>query len=424
MKIRFQTIINFLTGFLLLALGVVLGYRYANTGSLPLGIKLPFVHSESQNRTTSLSKLTGELSGQSVSKDIDFGIFWEVWNLLERDYLEQDKIVTEDMVDGAVFGLTQSLGDPYTIYLSPKANQRSAEDLSSSFYGIGIELGYIDNNLAVVAPIKGTPAAQVGIEAGDLILHVKDPSVGLDEDTNGWTLQEAVDHIRGKKGSEIILTLWRKDKGEPFEVRVTRGEIVVESVELEFPEVNGQKVAHLRVIRFGERTFDEWDKAVQEIIQNRSQIKGIVLDFRNNPGGYFDRSIEIASDFIKSGKVVTQQGRYTKQEYKSNGKARLTGMPLVILVNRGSASAAEIVAGALRDDVGAKLVGEKTFGKGTVQERRELSNGGGLHITIAKWMLPKGDWIHHEGIPVDVEVKDDPETDKDEVLERAVRELK
>ncbi len=357
-------------------------------------------------------------------EDVDFSQFWKVWQILERDYLDPEKIDEKDMVHGAIVGMTQALGDPYTIYLPPQDQQRSMEDLQGSFYGVGIQLGYIEDTLAVIAPLKGTPAEEAGIEAGDLILHVKDESKGLDEDTIGWSLTEAVEKIRGKKGTSITLTLFRRNNGaEPFEVSVQRGEILVPSIEMEFVEHNGKKVAHIQLSRFGDKTVSELEQIISDILIERPNLTGIVLDMRNNPGGYFDAAIEVASEFIQTGVVVTQKGKYTEQDFKTSGKARLADIPLVVVVNKGSASASEIVAGALRDQKEAKLVGERTFGKGTVQDARELDNGGGLHVTIARWLLPKGDWIHDEGIPVDVEIKNDRETEEDEVLLRAIEEL-
>jgi carboxyl-terminal processing protease len=355
----------------------------------------------------------------------DFDQFWEVWKLLERDYLDSKDMNPQDMVDGAISGMTSAVGDPYTMYLPPEDLKRSAEDLAGAFYGVGIELGYIEGTLAVVAPLKGTPAERAGLEAGDLILHVTDPAKELDEDTAGWSLNKAVENIRGPLGSEVILTLFRqKEEGsQPFDVTLTRGEIVVKSVELAFVEHAGKRVAHLQLSRFGERTDDEWNAAVADILAEGSKVQGVVLDMRNNPGGYFDGAITVASDFIARGVVVTQQGKFTKQDFPVTGTARLRNIPLIVLVNKGSASASEIVAGALRDDLGTQLVGEQTFGKGTVQDRRELSNGGGLHVTVARWMLPKGSWIHEEGIPVDVEVINDPETEQDEVLQRGIELL-
>ncbi|MBT6401189.1 PDZ domain-containing protein, partial [candidate division WWE3 bacterium] len=317
------------------------------------------------------------------------------------------------------------LGDPYTAYLPPEDNQRSGEDLAGSFYGVGIELGYIDGTLAVIAPINDSPAQKAGVEAGDLIVHVRDDKQDLDLDTTDWSLNKAVNHIRGGKGEPVFLTLFRpgdESKGT-FEVEIIRDEIIVKSVELEFIEHAGKRAAHIKLSRFGERTQSEWDDVVNQIVAEKGSISGIVLDMRNNPGGFFDTSITVASEFFKNGIVVSQKGKVQTRDFKAKGKARLVDIPVVVLVNKGSASASEIVAGALKDNVGAKLVGEKTFGKGTVQDRRELSNGGGVHITIGRWLMPEGEWIHEEGIPVDVEVELNRETEEDEVLLKGIEVL-
>ncbi|MBD3250279.1 MAG: PDZ domain-containing protein [Candidatus Pacebacteria bacterium] len=421
MKLKLSTLSNFIAAGLLVVLGAVLGYRYASTGTLPLGIKLPFVERQLASSST-LSKLVGQLEAPE-EKEVDFTVFWEVWSLLERDYLEPEEMSATEMVNGAISGMTSAIGDPYTIYLPPDDNKRSGENLSGSFYGIGIELGYIDDTLAVVSPLDGTPADKAGLQAGDLILHIKDKGKGLDEDTAGWSLTEAVDHIRGKRGTDITLTIYREGKEEPFQVTVTRDEIVVETVKLEFRQEGDKRIAYLRLNRFGGRTQQEWDMAVNSIVASRNSLDGLVLDLRNNPGGYFDTSIDIASDFIDKGVVVTQKGKYSEKDYTTTNSTRLTGIETVILVNKGSASAAEIVAGALRDQLGFKLVGTRTFGKGTVQDRRDISNGGGLHITVGRWLLPSGQWIHDEGIAVDIEVEQDLETQEDEVYLRAIQEF-
>lgn len=371
---------------------------------------------------TQLSRLVNAATPTN-REDVDFDVFWEVWTLLERDYVYQDKLDATKMVDGAVGGLAASLEDPYTMYLPKEANERSAQDLAGSFYGVGIELGYVDGILAAVSPLEGTPAFEAGVQPGDLIINVKDEAKGIDEDSTRWTLNKAVDVIRGPKGSPVTLTLAREGVDTPFDVTIQRGEIIVESVTVDFVEHAGKRVAHLKISRFGERTSAEWDSAVTQILEQKSAIDGIVLDMRNNPGGFFDGAIYIASEFIEDGVVVSQQDRLLKQDYDARGRARLAGIPLEVLVNKGSASASEIVAGALRDQLGAQLVGTQTFGKGTVQDRRELSNGAGIHITVARWMLPGGDWIHDEGIPVDVEVEFNPDTEADEQLQKAIEVL-
>jgi len=375
---------------------------------------------DSSNSTT-LSNLLSVPNGQDEKPDLTN--FWETWQYLEQDFLEPEKLDNATMVDGAISGLAASLGDPYTMYLPPKDNQRSGEDLAGSFYGVGIELGYIESTLAVVAPLKDSPAELAGVKSGDLILKVTDLERDFDEETTGWSLTRAVDEIRGPLGSTVTLTLFRPgESSEPFEASIIRGEIVVKSSELEFVELGGKSVAQIKLYRFGERTNGEWDKIVNQILVSED-LDGVVLDMRSNPGGFFDGAIDVASEFIKSGTVVSQKGKYTQQDFSARGGARLSHLPVVVLVNRGSASASEIVAGALRDQLGAKLVGERTFGKGTVQDRRKLSNGGGLHITIARWLLPGGSWIHKEGLEVDVEAKDNPDTKQDEVLLEAVRTL-
>ena len=216
----------------------------------------------------------------------------------------------------------------------------------------------------------------------------------------------------GKKGTPVTLTLFRESKGQ-WEVTIVRDTIVIPSVEIEVGNwgnegwVKDEKgtVAWIKVRRFGDNTQAQWDQAVNQITTMMGQLKGIVLDLRNNPGGYLEGAVSLASDFIGEGVVVNQQGRLETKTYQVDRRGRLLGMPVVVLINGGSASASEILAGALRDRVQAKLVGERSFGKGTVQEALDLSSKAGLHVTTAKWLLPNGDWIHEEGLKPDVEVK-------------------
>ena len=344
----------------------------------------------------------------------DFAKFWEVWRRLEKSYVDPTKLDYAQMTWGAMKGLAGSLGDPYTQYLPPKENKEANEDLNGSFYGVGIELGYKDETLAVVAPITNTPADKAGVKAGDLILHIKDEKKGLDVDTRGMSLPTAVANIRGDKGTDVILTLYRSGRASSFEVTIKRDEIVVPSVELSYVEHNGKTYAHLQLHRFGGRTDKEWDSKVAEIVAKRPA--GVVLDLRNNPGGYLDGAVYVASEFLSSGVVVRQEGRSDSQTYSVNRNGSLVSMPLVVVVNKGSASASEIVAGALQDNGRAKIVGEQSFGKGTVQEVQDLSDGSSLHVTIAKWKTPNGTWIHENGITPDIKIDDNP--DKPEIDEQ------
>ncbi|MBU1071584.1 S41 family peptidase [Patescibacteria group bacterium] len=353
-------------------------------------------------------------------RDIDLSLMWQVWDRLEDKFLSPDKLDAEKMMYGAVAGMTAALDDPYTSFLPPDENQRSKEDLSGEFGGVGISLGYIDKTLAVMAPLPNNPAIKVGIKAGDLILHIKDEKTGVDIDTVGIGLLEAVNSIRGERGTPVTLTILHEGANSTEEIEIVRDTVVVASVELEWVGSDG-KTALIRLMKFGERTLPEWKVAVDEILDQ--QATGVIVDFRNNPGGYLQRAIDLVSDFIPDGVVVQQRGKDRTETFTVNRKGRLIGMPVVALVNRGSASASEIMAGAMRDRLGVQLVGERTFGKGTVQEAQDLISGAGLHVTIAEWLLPSGDNIHGDGLEVDVEVKDDPATEEDEQVLRAIEVL-
>lgn len=367
---------------------------------------------------------------------LDFTQFWDVWDTLEKTYVDTNKIDSKKMIYGAIAGMTAALGDPYTIYLPPQENQTSKEDLNGEFEGVGIQLGYVKGTLAVQTPLENHPAIKVGVKAGDLILHIKDDVTKVDQDTTGLSLQEAVKLIRGKKGTAVTLKFYREDKGT-FEKTIVRDTITMPSAELIRGDwVNGKweksemgKIAWLRVYRFGDNTQQQWDEAVEKIVADRQNIAGVVLDLRNNPGGFLQTSISLASDFIPEGVIVKQQGKEITETYTVTRRGRLLGMPLVVLINEGSASASEILAGALRDRLGIQLVGEKSFGKGTVQEAMDLRGGAGLHVTVAKWLLPNGDWIHEKGLQPAVEVAlpetaTDSATTIDTQLEAAIKALK
>jgi carboxyl-terminal processing protease len=265
------------------------------------------------------------------------------------------------------------------------------------------------------------------LQAGDIITRVRDVNRDIDEDTFNWSLERAQSIIRGQeRHSPLTLTIFREDYNDniPFEVELRRDAIVVRSVTLNWETgADGRPVAHLRLSRFGENTRQEWVQAVDEILA-RPNLSGIVLDMRNNPGGYFEEALHIASEFIPSGVIVTQQGLHIRQEYTVTGRGRLIDVPMVVLVNGGSASASEIVAGALRDRLGVQLIGSSTFGKGMVQERIAVTGGGGLHVTIARWMLPGGSWIEEDGLYPDIEILNDRSTpDVDLQLQAAIAEL-
>lgn len=355
----------------------------------------------------------------SEKRNIDFSLFWDVWGRLESSYLNKESLDGQNMVWGAIKGMVASLGDPYTVFLAPEDNKQAKEDLNGEFEGVGIQLDYNnDKRLVVVAPLGGMPAEKAGVRAGDLILKIDD------KETDGMTLPEAVKLIRGPKDTKVKLTLLHKEEKDPYEVTITRETIIVPSVEVKL--INN--VTHLKLMRFGDKTNEEWKKAVEEIVERcrgaEVQRCRVILDLRNNPGGYLSGAVFIASEFLPSGVVVQQESaKGIKETFSVNRRGLLTSQPLVVLVNEGSASASEIVAGALQDYNRAKIVGLKTFGKGTIQEAQDLPNGSGLHVTTARWLLPKGRSIEKAGVVPDFEVKDDPKTEKDEQLEKAVEIL-
>ncbi len=401
-----------LTHVLVITLGVIIGIRLASglTFRQLIGLSTNISYSELARITN-----TGVPTDQT---DVDFSLFWEVWARLERDYLDPDKMDAQQMVYGAISGMTAAVGDPYTAFLPPATKQRLNEDLQGEFNGVGIQLGYIDSQLAVIAPLKGHPAEAAGVKAGDYILRIQDLAKEVDTDTINMTAEEAVSLIRGKKNTTVTLTLLTEGE-DPREVELVRDTIEIPSLETSLIERDGRTYAHVEVSRFGDKTLQEWEDAVETIQENN--VDGIVLDMRGNPGGYLQDAIEISSDFFNGGIVVSQQGRNSTQSYRTTRRARLADIPVEVLVNKGSASASEIVAGALRDRREAQLFGEQTFGKGTVQDAQQLPGGAGLNITIARWLLPSGNSIQDTGLPVDVEVTDDPNTETDEVLERALQ---
>ncbi len=347
---------------------------------------------------------------------VDFSLFWDVWSRIQRYYIDAAHIDTQKMLWGAISGAVNSLDDPYTVFLPPKENQEFKEDLGGSFEGIGAQLGQEDGKLIIVAPLKGTPAERAGLKPFDWILKVND------EETTNWTINQAVSKIRGPKGTGVKLMILHEKSQTPQELTIVRDGIIVPSVEAWVKPANtiaeiagttssaklrSEGVAYIKLSRFGDRTNEEWMKAVADIAASFKSgvVKGMVFDLRNNPGGYLDGSVFIASEFLKSGLVVTQvNSDGTKQEYHVDRQGSLFDIPLVVLINKGSASASEIVAGALKDYRRGTIVGETSFGKGSVQSPQELAEGSSIHITTGKWLLPKGDWINKKGITPDITV--------------------
>src|SRR3989344_1280542 len=353
-------------------------------------------------------------------KDLDFNLFWQVWDTLEESYFDHSKIKDANLVLGAIKGMVAAVGDPYTAFLTPDEQRVTQEDLSGNFEGIGIQIGFIGTQLAVVAPLPNSPAEEAGIVAGDIIVGIKDEAKGVERGTVGITLPEAVQLIRWEAGSKITLSLLREGAEAPVVADVVRKEIAVPSVALEFVG-EGERIAHLRVLKFGGETLAEWNEAVLEI-QKKADLTGIIVDVRNNPGGYLLGAVDLGSEFLENGDtvVVEEYANGGKNEFFVERAGKLTRDKVVVLINGGSASASEILAGALRDIKETPLVGETSFGKGTVQDAKELEGGTGLHITVAKWLTPSGVWVNEGALKPDYEVEDNPETPEDEQLTKAI----
>ncbi|MFH1632250.1 MAG: S41 family peptidase [bacterium] len=351
---------------------------------------------------------------ESLVDEIDFAGFWEVWNLVHEVYVDQP-VSEEDLYYGALEGMLWALGDPYSIFLDPTLTDEFNQDLEGSFFGIGAEVDLRDGFIVVVSPLAGSPAEQAGLLPGDKILAID--SV----DTFGMTLNEAVASIRGEEGTPVILTVTRDGLSEAFDIEITRGEIIIDSVVWEIRD-DGIAVVEIRI--FNEETTALFQQAVQEILT--SGVDGIVLDLRNNPGGYLTEAINVAGFWIDGNTVVIERVRDEENHLSALGTARLHGIKTAVLVNVGSASGSEILAGALQDYGAAMIIGEQTFGKGSVQEFYEFPDGSSVKITVAEWLTPNGRSINEVGITPDMVVEytiEDYEADRTPQFDAAINYL-
>ena len=320
-------------------------------------------------------------------------VFAEVLSLVQKNYVEETK--TKDLVYGAIKGMLTTL-DPHTSFMPPEVYKEMQVDTKGEFGGLGIQIGIKDNQLAVIAPIEGTPADKAGIKSGDKIIKIDNAS------TKDMSLIDAVGKLRGQKGTKVTITIVREGTAEPFDVVIVREIIKVQSIKHRMIEGN---IGYIRVTQFQEQTGEDLKKALKKLESDK--IQSIILDLRNNPGGLLSMAVEVSEQFLESGKLVVfiKDRRGEKDEFTSRNTAPIKNYPMVVLVNEGSASASEIVAGALQDWGKAIVVGAQTFGKGSVQTVVPLSDGSGLRLTTARYYTPKGKSIQSTGIAPDIVIK-------------------
>ncbi len=373
-----------------------------------VGYQLGFSNGEQAVLKTAPANISEGLGG---GEKIDFSIFWEAWRRLELSYIDKDKIDYQKMVYGAIEGMVKSVGDPYTTYFTPNQTESFNEELEGKYEGVGMVVGIKDDQLTVISPFKDTPAQKAGLKPGDKILKIDDTF------TADITIEEAVKVIKGKPGTAVKLLIQRKDWPEPKEFSLTRQTIKIPTLELTQQE-NG--IALIKIYQFNKILVSEFQLAAKEIIT--SGDKKLIIDLRDNPGGYLEVAQMIAGWFLEKGQVVVIQDEgqdKEKKQYLSQGPSVFVNYPVVVLINGGSASASEILAGALRDNRNVKLIGEKSFGKGSVQEQIDLSDKSSLKVTIAKWLTPNGVSLDHNGLEPDIETTESTST-IDAQLDKAI----
>jgi len=339
----------------------------------------------------------------------DFSLFWEAWKNIKTKFVDASTTDNnQNLIYGAISGLVSALDDRYSVFFAPTDASKFQQEISGQFEGIGAEIGLNEQKqIIVIAPLKDTPAYKAGIKSGDIILEIEGKS------TAGLTVEEAVKQIRGPKGTTVILKIAREGWGEPRNFSIVRDTIRIPSVEYKQinqfgnEDING-KIAYIKIYNFYENVTVAFYQAALRAAMSNS--KGIIIDLRDNPGGYLEAAVNIGGWFIKKGeKIVTEEfkDKEKNQVFVSRGPSIFNSIPLVVIINKGSASASEILAGALKENDNATIVGQKSFGKGTVQELIPLSDGSMIKLTTAHWVTPLGHLIDKNGIEPDITV-DEP----------------
>jgi len=384
-------------------------------GTFYFGYKSGYKNGEENPQTTIIRGIANMENGKP--EGVDFSLFWDAWSKVKKEYVNNKNINDQDLVYGAITGMVGSLKDQNSVFFAPSDATKFTQDLAGQFSGIGARLDVKDNQLIITSTIKDSPAERIGLKAGDKITQIDS------KDTAGLQVEDAVKLIRGEKNTGVKLTIMREGFSAPKDFSVIRDTIQVPTVE---SKMIGN-IAYIHLYAFTEQSpFLFYQNALQMATQNP---KGLVLDLRDNPGGFLEAAVNLSGWFLDSGKpVVTEEfGNGDKQAYTSYGNGLFRDLPVVVLINGGSASASEILTGALRDDRGVKTVGEKSFGKGTVQQLENLKDGSMLKITVAHWRMPKGDLIDKNGIDPNYEVKisdQDILNGRDPQLDKALEVIK
>lgn len=375
-----------------------------------------FVGYENRPEVERVLAVLGKNPEIAPGPEIDFSPFWRAWRTIEEKYVSSDGVDRQKMIWGSIEGLAASLEDPYTVFFPPVENKSFEDEIRGDFEGVGMEIGMRKGVLTVIAPLKNTPAYKAGIKSGDKIIKIGD------ESTAELTLNEAVQKIRGPKGSVIKLTVLRNGEDSTKEIEIWRDTIQIPLIDT---EKRPDGIFIIRLYSFSERSPEAFRQALREMADSGSSK--LILDLRNNPGGYLEASVDIASWFLPAGKTVVIEnfGREGEKIHRSRGYNIFNGEPIAVLVNGGSASASEILAGALRDNGVAKIVGTKTFGKGSVQELVPVTAETSLKVTIARWLTPKGDSISENGLEPDFTIEPAKEENEsvDPQLDKAIEIL-
>jgi carboxyl-terminal processing protease len=352
---------------------------------------------------------------QKLPENLDYKTVEDLYDTLRTNY--DGELDQEKLLDGIKAGLAEAAGDPYTEFMNPKDAKQFDDDLNGTFSGIGAELGKEKESIVIISPIAGFPAEKAGLRSRDVIIEING------ESTQGMTISDAVTKIRGEKGTEVKLKIVR-DQSQALDFTIVRETITIPSVKSEKLEGN---IGYLQITRFGEDTVKLAREAATQF--KSDGVKGVILDVRGDPGGLLNASIDVASIWLPKGKTVLQEkrGDVVMKTFTATGNSILEGVSTVVLINGGSASASEIVAGALKDNNAARLIGEKSYGKGSVQQLERLAYGSVLKVTIARWYTPAGKNIDKEGISPDEEVKrtaEDFEASRDPQRDKALEFLK